>query len=155
MSGRGEGRGFWGLYSLCCWWKQMWRPEVVWSTWEVKARFKFLSLTVLVCKLLSLPLNWGHWIKRKTTTFLLFLLIIRKWSYHSWFLCYGKPSVTSHLNAGVRLCQLAFHTEGDYKVVVHIKPLVFQANYYMNLGKNPDLPLKLLYYRVSHGVAQW
>lgn len=127
MSGRGEGRGFWGLYSLCCWWKQMWRPEVVWSTWEVKARFKFLSLTVLMCKLLSLPLNWGHWIKRKTTTFLLFLLIIRKWSYHSWFLCYGKTKRDVTPERRSQTLPLAFHTEGDYKVVVHMKTLVFQA----------------------------
>lgn len=43
-----------------------------------------------------------------------------------------------------------FPMERDYKVVVHIKP-----NYYMNLMKNPDLPLKLQYYRVLCGVAQW
>lgn len=37
--------------------------------------------------------------------------------------------------------------KGDYEMVVHVQPLGFPADY-MNCNDNPDLPLKLWYYRL-------
>lgn len=40
-------------------------------------------------------------------------------------------------------------------MVVHIKPLVFLAKLLYEFNENPDLPIKLQYYRVLCGAAQW
>lgn len=41
--------------------------------------------------------------------------------------------------------------KGDYKMLAHLKPLVFLAKL---VYESNDLPLKLQYYRVLCGVAQ-